>query len=177
MHCQRETMKHLLITLLFVPIYLFASLGVYERPSDKEVFDGSDVVAIVRTIKGEVIPIENGGGVKVTSRVIYPVKGVDAGSEIEIYYGAGSIGGRYVATLIWDHKLNAYRYFDTNMSYEVFHVNTIEQDFLNPQEISEARGFKGKVEKPKGGIYFLPSCDLPAEEAFDQIQYIVKKAE
>jgi len=172
-------MRYLILLALLAANISFASLAEYIRPADEAVFNGSDVVAIVRTIQGEVIPLEQGGGIKVTAKVLYPIKGIMKGAEIQIFYGAGSIGGRYVATLIWDPELKGYKYFDSSMSYEVFHINTIKQSFLNPSEIAEARGFRGEISKSLNGIYYLPSCYIPADEycqeAFNQIQYLVGK--
>ena len=119
-----------------------------------------------------------------TARVLYLTKGTEQDAEIDIYYGANSINGRYVATLVWDESLNGYRYFDSNMGYEVFQIDTGRQAFLNPQEIAEARGYVGEVVKPKGDKYYIPHCTQSkcgplapeyCQEAFDQIQFLMQK--
>jgi hypothetical protein len=178
--CVGSNMKiwlYLIMMLSSLPSW--ASLEEYIRPSDQEIFTRSDVVAVVRTIKGEALPIELGGGIKVTAEVLLPIKGVAMGTKLNIYYGAGSMAARYIATLVWDEKLKGYRYYDMNYDFQLLHIDTVAQPFLNAQEISNTRGFKGALVDQKDGLYFLPICHPSKcddyQIQFEHLQYMLRQ--
>lgn len=167
-----------LMLILFFSLmsgHALGTMGVHDRPSNEVVFEKSDVIAIVRTMSGEVIPAAKNGGVRVKAKVLYPIKGTKAGEIIDIFYGASSIGTRYLATLVWDEKLKGYRYYDQTYDFELYEVS-----LQSGHQIADARGFEGQA-NPADDSFYLPVClrNSPGscQFVFDHLQFMLKRAE
>lgn len=173
-------MKFIISGLIALTSSIAAYAGTALPPSDDDVlFSRSTVVAVVKVMQSELIPTEQGGGIKSKVKVLTPIKGLGQDAELDVYNGAGAVGGTYVAVLEKDAHPNGYHFVDPSLSVELFAVTAKEQNPLKPGEKSLARGFIGDPIAQKTGEYYLPVCSAPASDScqrqFEHVQFFLSK--
>lgn len=141
-----------------------------------EAYNESDKVAVIQTLSGRKIPIENGGGIAVEAMVIFPIKGAEMGELLNIYYGASDIGSKYMANLVWDQEVNGYTFYDVNMDISVI---DLELKVTSIDEFMWSWGLKGDAISYDDNKYFLPICDTKCDSIcqrkFEYVQYMIRQ--
>lgn len=177
--------------------------GVYKQPDNEDYYQRADVVAIIKTLSGKIIPTEKEGKdeTKVVSKVLVPIKGTQQATELTIYGGASEINAEYMAILKWDEMIEGYRFLSHDMSHSIDKIYEPELvipvtkklseqkiatiNALNARSLSviedwvkEMFGFQSEVVVHNGWIY-LPTCEVRfqknCERDFKRLQFMLKK--
>ncbi|PIE00824.1 MAG: hypothetical protein CSA79_02090 [Thiothrix nivea] len=181
----------------------FETHELYKLSDNEDYYQRADIIAIVKTISGTMAFTEekDENEIKVSSKVLIPIKGTQQAAELTIYGGAAEVNAEYMAILKWDKVVKGYRFLSPDMNHSIdktylpgISVSTTQG--LSKQRIAtiktlnarsqsiiedwvkETFGFQSEVIIHKNWFYF-PDCKVHLQEHcerdFKRIQFMLKK--